>query len=60
MALLPQFLATDELASGRLVQAVAHTQRNDMAYYIAHAPGAGRTRKVQLFKAWVLAQAELP
>ena len=60
MALLPQFLAADELASGRLAPAVDHMLRNDRAYFIAHAPGAGRTRKVRLFKEWLLEESRLP
>lgn len=59
VALLPLFLAADELASGRLVQAYDQTLRNEQAYFIAHAPGAGRTRKLRFFKEWLLEEAQL-
>lgn len=57
VALLPRFLAADAVASGRLVQAFAHTLRNERAYYIVHAPGAGQTRKIRLARQWLLAEA---
>lgn len=57
LALLPQFLAQDAVASGRLVQALEQTQRNDKSYYIAHAVGAGNIRKIRLAKEWLLAEA---
>ncbi|WP_394790489.1 transcriptional regulator GcvA [Rhodoferax sp.] len=60
LALLPQFLAQDAVSSGRLVQALEQTQRNGKAYYIAHAPGAGQSRKIRLAKAWLLAEAQKP
>lgn len=56
VVLLPLFLARDELASGRLVMPFDRTLRNERAYYIAHAPGAGRTRKIRLIKEWLLAE----
>lgn len=59
VALLPQFLATDELASGRLVRPYEQTLRNEQAYYVVHAPGAGRTRKIRLVKQWLLEEAQL-
>lgn len=58
-ALLPQFFAADELASGRLVRPYEKTLRNEQAYYIVHAPGAGRTRKIRLVKEWLLEEARL-
>lgn len=57
VALLPQFFADAELASGRLVRPYDKTLRNEQAYYIVHAPGAGRTRKVRLAKEWLLEEA---
>lgn len=59
VALLPQFLVADELASGRLVRPYERTLRNEQAYYIVHAPGAGRTRKIRLVKEWLLEEAKL-
>lgn len=59
VALLPSFLARAELASGRLVRPYDQTLRNEQAYYIAHEPGAGRTRKIRLAKEWLLAEAKL-
>jgi hypothetical protein len=29
------------------------------AYYIVHAPGAGRTRKIRLVKEWLLEEVQL-
>ncbi len=59
VALLPHALAADELASGRLVRPYERTLRNEQAYYIVHAPGAGRTRKIRLVKEWLLDEARL-
>jgi LysR family glycine cleavage system transcriptional activator len=56
LALLPQFLAVEELVSGRLVCPYDVSLRNKNAYYITHANGAGRNRSIQLFKEWLLAQ----
>lgn len=59
VALLPLFLAMDEVASGRLVRPFDQTLRNEQAYYIVHAPSAGRMRKIRLVKEWLLAEAQL-
>jgi LysR family glycine cleavage system transcriptional activator len=59
VAVLPEFLVADELASGRLVRPYDATFRNEGAYYIVHAPGAGRTRKIRLVKEWLLEEAAL-
>lgn len=59
VALLPPFFAADEVASGRLVRPYEKTFRNEQAYYIVHAPGAGRTRKIRLVKEWLLEEAQL-
>jgi DNA-binding transcriptional LysR family regulator len=56
LALLPQFLAVEELVSGRPVCPYDVSLRNENAYYITHANGAGRNRSIQLFKEWLLAQ----
>lgn len=57
VALLPPIFAANEVASGRLVRPYEKTLRNAQAYYIVHAPGAGRTRKVRLMKEWLLEEA---
>lgn len=59
VALLPQFFAAAELASGRLVRPYKKTLRNEQAYHIVHAPGAGRSRKIRLVKEWLLEEAQL-
>lgn len=56
VALLPQFLAAEELASGRLVCPYDVSLRSERAYYITHAKDGGRNRSVQFFKTWLLAQ----
>jgi LysR family transcriptional regulator, glycine cleavage system transcriptional activator len=58
IALLPLFLAHDEVIAGRLVQPFTHTILRKQAYYIAHAPDVGHSRKVRLFKEWLHAEAE--
>ena len=57
MALMPLFLARTELATGRLIRPIAETMRSGEAYYILHRPGAERSRKVRIFKTWLLRQA---
>ncbi len=43
---------------GRHQLAMHRTDVNEEAYYIAHAPGAGRTRKIRLVKEWLLEEAK--
>jgi len=57
LALMPLFLVRTELTTGRLIQPIAETLQPETAYYILHRPGAERTHKVRLFKAWLLRQA---
>lgn len=57
MALMPLFLVRTELATGRLIQPIAETMQPEEAYYILHKPGAERTHKVRIFKAWLVRQA---
>lgn len=54
VALLPEFLAADAVAAGRLVRPFDRSVRNEKAYYIVHAQGAGPSRKIRLAKAWLL------
>lgn len=56
VALLPIFLVQDDLTSGRLVQPFSETLRQRGSYFIAHAPGAERARRVRQFKAWLLTE----
>jgi len=44
LALLPEFLAADAMAAGRLVRPFDRVVRNEEAYYIMHAPGTGASR----------------
>jgi LysR family glycine cleavage system transcriptional activator len=57
LALMPLFLVRAELTSGRLIQPIAETLQPETAYYILHRPGAEHSRKVRLFKTWLLRQA---
>ena len=57
VALLPLFLVREELAAGRLVQPFPQTHKPAKAYYLLHAPGRGRSRKIGLFKDWLLEEA---
>lgn len=59
VALLPQFLAADAVTAGRLVRPFDRPVRNEQAYYIVHAAGAGQSRKIRLAKAWLLEEAAL-
>lgn len=56
LALLPLFLARADVAAGRLVQPIGHTMRPASAYYLLHAPGQGRLRKIRLFRDWLVAE----
>ncbi|WP_342237648.1 transcriptional regulator GcvA [Inquilinus sp. OTU3971] len=56
LALLPLFLARADMAAGRLVQPLGHTMRPASAYYLLHAPGQGRLRKIRLFRQWLQAE----
>jgi LysR family glycine cleavage system transcriptional activator len=57
VALLPTFLARDDVAAGRLVQPFGQVLRQRNAYFIVHAPGAGAVRRIRRFKDWLLAEA---
>ncbi|MBI3900421.1 MAG: transcriptional regulator GcvA [Gammaproteobacteria bacterium] len=57
-AILPLFLAHDELASGRLVQAFAQTHKRKHGYYLVHARAAASVRKIKVFKEWLIAEAK--
>jgi LysR family glycine cleavage system transcriptional activator len=59
VALLPLFLVREEVSAGRLVQPFPQTLRPAKAYYLLHAPGRGRSRKIGLFKDWLIAEAAI-
>ena len=54
LALVPLFLFEEELASGRLVQAIPQTMAPRDGYYLTHAKGADSEDKVRSFKRWLL------
>ncbi|WP_207476170.1 transcriptional regulator GcvA [Arenibaculum pallidiluteum] len=54
VALLPVFLVREEVARGRLVQPFPQVLRPAKAYYLLHGPGRIRSRKIRLFKEWLL------
>ncbi|WP_263408343.1 transcriptional regulator GcvA [Terriglobus tenax] len=57
LALVPRFLAQDDVAQGRLVQAIPQTMLSQDSYYLVHAKSHGAFRKVKLFKEWLAKQA---
>jgi LysR family glycine cleavage system transcriptional activator len=58
LALIPLFLAQDDVARGRLVQPISQTMRTEGSYYLVHVKSAGALRKVKVFKEWLIKQAE--
>ena len=54
LALVPLFLFGEDLASGRLVQAIAQTMTPRDGYYLTHAKGVDSEDKVRSFKRWLL------
>lgn len=54
---VPTFFA-DELRSGRLVQPFPHVVQDGRSYYLAYPQARRRSRKIQLFRDWTLAEAE--
>jgi LysR family glycine cleavage system transcriptional activator len=58
LALIPLFLAQDDVARGRLVQPISQTMRTDGSYDLVHVKSAGALRKVRVFKEWLIKQAE--
>lgn len=53
---VPTFFA-EELGSGRLVQPFGHVVRDGRGYFLAYPEARRRSRKVQLFRDWILAEA---
>lgn len=54
LALVPLFLFEEDLASGRLVQALSQTMTPRDGYYVTHAKEAYFEDKVRGFKRWLL------
>lgn len=59
VALMPLFLVRAELDSGRLIQVLPQTLKpGNEAYHLLFRPNADRSRKLDLFKTWLLKQAD--
>jgi LysR family transcriptional regulator, glycine cleavage system transcriptional activator len=56
LALLPQFLIQEELASGRLVVAVDRPVTSEYAYYLVYPVGKADIQSVAVFRDWLLGQ----
>lgn len=57
IALLPEFLIEDEIASGRLVVPLAARMRSDEAYYLCWPREQGQYRPLVAFRDWLGAAA---
>ncbi|GBQ24002.1 LysR family transcriptional regulator [Gluconacetobacter sacchari DSM 12717] len=57
VALLPRFLVSDLLESGRLVELPGRTLHSDGAYYLAYPQNHGGYGPLQTFRAWLLKTA---
>lgn len=58
LALIPLFLAQDDVSQGRLVQVIPQTMLSPDSYYLVHAKSHGAFRKVKLFRDWLVVQVE--
>jgi LysR family glycine cleavage system transcriptional activator len=58
VALLPEFLIEDEIASGRLVVPLAARMRSDEAYYLCAPRGRGPHPPLAAFRDWLCAVAQ--
>jgi DNA-binding transcriptional LysR family regulator len=56
-ALVPRVLVERELASGRLLQLLAHEHDSGRAYRLIHPPHKGEQPALQAFAAWLRAEA---
>jgi LysR family transcriptional regulator, glycine cleavage system transcriptional activator len=54
---VPTFFA-EELKSGRLVQPFTHIVKDGRGYFLVYPEARRRSRKVQLFRDWIIAEAE--
>lgn len=57
VALLPEFLIEEELATGKLVIAHPHVLESDQAYFLVIPEEKTTTRAVAAFRTWLMAQA---
>lgn len=53
-AVVPLFLFESELASGRLVKAMAQTVRSERGYFVLHKTGEEADHRIQAFRSWLL------
>jgi LysR family transcriptional regulator, glycine cleavage system transcriptional activator len=58
LALLPQFLIQDELASGRLVVAIDRPVTSEYAYYLVYPERQADIPRVVAFRDWLLGQCD--
>jgi len=56
LALLPQFLIQEELASGRLVVAIDRPVTSEYAYYLVYPERKADILRVAVFRDWLLGQ----
>lgn len=57
-ALLPRFFVERELESGELVALIGKTFQSGLSYYLIHPEGNEIATTFQVFREWVLAQAQ--
>jgi DNA-binding transcriptional LysR family regulator len=60
VALVPRFLADEELSEGKLVVPWNHSVASENAYYLAYPEHAAEVPKLRAFVDWVLEHRELP
>ncbi len=60
LALLPQFLIQEELASSRLVVAIDRPVTSEYAYYLVYPERKADSQRVVLFRDWLLGQCATP
>lgn len=51
-------LFAEELRSGRLIQPFPHVVKDGRGYFLVYPQARRRSRKIQLFRDWILAEAE--
>ena len=54
---MPIFFA-DEMKSGRLIRPFQYVGRDDRSYSLVYPKSRHRSRKIRLFRDWVIAEAE--
>ncbi|WP_256220135.1 MULTISPECIES: LysR substrate-binding domain-containing protein [unclassified Variovorax] len=57
VALLPPYMGEDMVASGRLKRLSRHRHRYAKGYYLVYPEESAQMQSLQIFKAWLLAQA---